>query len=167
MRDRADYFRRYQRQRYARKTIARLGLTEESLSAFVELCEFERLKLGRRLAQEDVARIGRQVVESPGEAEARRTKLLKRAFVRARKERVPYTLDAGDFVGLPAFCPVLEIELVYGGDLGKPATAMIARREMAAGFVPGNVVVVSTAAGMALEMLGAEGLARLQRCLKN
>jgi hypothetical protein len=65
---------------------------------------------------------------------------------RARKIGVPYSLTFRDLVPIaPEFCPVLGLRLVYAerGRARHDASPSVDRLDLAQGYVPGNVIVVS------------------------
>jgi hypothetical protein len=74
---------------------------------------------------------------------------LIRAHTRATKKKIEFSITEADFLSLPTHCPVLGIELKYGGGRGrKPVddAASIDRRDNSLGYIPGNVFVICSRA---------------------
>jgi len=71
--------------------------------------------------------------------------LLIAAKYRATKKGLEFSLTEEHFPGLPTHCPVLGIELRYGGGGGShnPGSASLDRIDSSVGYVPGNVAIIS------------------------
>ena len=71
--------------------------------------------------------------------------MLSTARRRAKVAGLEFTITKADFPTLPTHCPVLGIELQYGGGQGKrtDASASLDRKDCARGYVPGNVEIMS------------------------
>ena len=77
--------------------------------------------------------------------------LLSRTKASAQKRGIAFDLTADDLGVLPTHCPVLGFELLYGavGAGNKdPRLASIDRVDNQAGYVQGNVIIVSLRANM-------------------
>lgn len=71
---------------------------------------------------------------------------LRRAKARAVKKGLEFNITEADFPTRPTHCPILGIELKYGGGRGrKPSgdAASLDRRDNALGYISGNVFIVS------------------------
>jgi len=82
-------------------------------------------------------------------------RLLQTAKARAKQRDLVFNITEADLMPLPTRCPVLNIELQYGGLRGKNlrsrdkwALASLDRRDNSKGYVPGNVLVISLRANM-------------------
>lgn len=82
-------------------------------------------------------------------------RLLQTAKDRAKLRGHAFTITEADLKPFPTHCPVLGIELQYGGVRGKNlrakdkwALASIDRRNNALGYVPGNAFIISLRANM-------------------
>jgi len=71
--------------------------------------------------------------------------MLRQARHRAKKQGVPCTLTVADF-HIPEVCPVLGIRLQKGRASGLDSSPSLDRVYPPLGYVPGNVIVVSTRA---------------------
>jgi hypothetical protein len=72
--------------------------------------------------------------------------LLTGAKGRAVKKGLEFSLTEEDFSELPTHCPVLGVELQYGGGMGRgprPNSASIDRIDSSRGYVSGNVAIIS------------------------
>lgn len=75
----------------------------------------------------------------------RKRMLVKRAKQRARRSGMEATITVADIIW-PTHCPVLGVELNYGGDTvdkDKTRCASLDRWDNTRGYVPGNVYVLS------------------------
>ncbi len=65
----------------------------------------------------------------------------------AKKRGAEFSLTKEDLLPIPTHCPVLGIELNYlAGNGGSPNSASIDRTDPQLGYVPGNVVIMSSRA---------------------
>ncbi|MGH7395698.1 MAG: hypothetical protein ACREJF_08895 [Candidatus Methylomirabilales bacterium] len=77
------------------------------------------------------------------EPERRLAKLLQKARQRAKMRGMPATITLSDLLPAPTHCPVLGLELQYGGLVTVPGTASLDRIDSARGYERGNVRVIS------------------------
>lgn len=73
----------------------------------------------------------------------RLTAQLARAKTRARKVGRAATITVADLRPFPTHCPILGLELDYGGPPGGLNTASLDRIDNRVGYVPGNVAIIS------------------------
>ena len=82
-------------------------------------------------------------------------RLLQTAKARAKQRGHEFSITEADLMPFPTHCPVLGIELQYGGIRGKDLRAKdkwplasLDRRDNAFGYVPGNIFIISLRANM-------------------
>jgi hypothetical protein len=82
-------------------------------------------------------------------------RLLQTAKARAKQRGLEFSITEADLLPLPTHCPILGIELQYGGLQGKNlrgrdkwGLASLDRRNNSEGYIPGNVFIVSLRANM-------------------
>ena len=68
--------------------------------------------------------------------------MLSSAHTRARKRGIPFTITADD-ISIPSHCPVLGLPLEQGAGDRAPS---LDRIKPSLGYVPGNVIVISSRA---------------------
>lgn len=74
-----------------------------------------------------------------------RPKMLWDAKRRARSQEVPFNLKKEDFV-VPSFCPILGIPIFVGDGVASENSPSMDKIIPERGYVPGNVVVLSSRA---------------------
>lgn len=84
-------------------------------------------------------------------------RILSRAKYRANKKELEFDLELEDIV-VPDVCPVLGIELEYGG-VSNDSSPSIDRMDPNKGYVKGNVKVISYRANMIKSNANAEEIA--------
>ncbi len=81
---------------------------------------------------------------------------------RARRDGLEFALTKADFLSMPTHCPVLGLELRYGGGDGRQDySASIDRKDSSKGYVPGNVRIMSWRANSLLKDATIEELRAL------
>jgi hypothetical protein len=65
---------------------------------------------------------------------------------RAKTKGIPFTITPADLMPLPTHCPILGIELEYGGKKARGNLPSVDRIDNARGYEPGNVWVISNRA---------------------
>lgn len=75
--------------------------------------------------------------------------LLVQAKSRAKKNGMEFDLKLEDLLPAPVFCPVYDVELVYGAQKPKcAASASLDRKDNSRGYVKGNVAIISLQANI-------------------
>jgi hypothetical protein len=80
----------------------------------------------------------------------RRMRYVSWARKRSKKAGIECSIDVED-ITLPTHCPILGIELRYGGDgtgIAAPNSATLDRIDSRKGYVPGNVAIISNRANV-------------------
>lgn len=84
--------------------------------------------------------------------------LLSGVKQRAKRDGIEFSITKDDFSELPTHCPVLGLELIYGGHHGdgrtsggRPCSASVDRINGKLGYVPGNVRIMSWRANSLLK----------------
>jgi hypothetical protein len=72
----------------------------------------------------------------------RKSQMLASAKQRARDKGIEFSIGIDDF-DIPEFCPILGTPLVMNVDSPGPDSASLDRIDVAFGYVPGNVQVIS------------------------
>jgi hypothetical protein len=89
-----------------------------------------------------------------------RKQMLINARTRAKREGVPFDLDVED-ITIPEHCPILGLRIgvqLGGGRGGRNCSPSLDRLDPAAGYVRGNVTVVSLKANRLKNQLSPEQL---------
>lgn len=94
-----------------------------------------------------------------------RAKMLSAAKKRAALKGVPFDLGLGD-IAIPEICPLLGVTLAVGAKTICDASPSLDRIHNDAGYVRGNIIVVSYAANRAKGALCADQLLKLALNLK-
>lgn len=92
--------------------------------------------------------------------------LLRNARSRARAQGIPFALNVGDIV-IPETCPVLGMKLSSSTSGNAPNSPTLDRRVPAAGYVPGNIWVISYRANRMKSDASPEELRSFSRAFLN
>ncbi len=94
--------------------------------------------------------------------------MLRSARARARQRGIEFSITRDD-VPCPTHCPVLGMELIYGGSGrlgGMPASASLDRVDNTKGYVPGNVAIISDRANRLKGNATADELEAIARWMR-
>ena len=69
--------------------------------------------------------------------------MLRRAYARAARKGLDFSLTVGDITPMPTHCPVFGQKLTRGNGQQEPNAFSLDRIDNAKGYVPGNVSVIS------------------------
>lgn len=93
--------------------------------------------------------------------------MLRNARNRATREGVPFAITVDDIV-IPERCPILDLRLaVSPGRGGADCSPSLDRLNPIAGYVPGNITVVSNKANRLKSQLSPEQLVMFARAYYN
>ena len=71
--------------------------------------------------------------------------MIRAARKSSKRRGIEFSITEDDFTSLPSHCPILEIELTYGGacEVAKPSAASFDRIDNSKGYIKGNVQIIS------------------------